>query len=76
MGKKKDKSKIAKKMKKLNKKMMKLQKNTKLQKKMKNAGGEGTKEDRSDIPKLLRSAILLRAMFDVGCFPPNTPPRA
>jgi hypothetical protein len=51
MGKKKDKSKIAKKMKKLNKKMMKLQrKTTKLQKKMKNAGREGTKEDRSDIP--------------------------
>jgi hypothetical protein len=50
MGKKKDKSKIAKKMKKLNKKMMKLQKKAaKLQKKMKNAGEKGTKVDRSDI---------------------------
>jgi hypothetical protein len=42
MGKKKDKSKIAKKMKKLNKKMLKLQK------KMKKAGVKGTKVDRSD----------------------------
>ena len=51
MGKKKGKSKIAKKMKKLNKKMMKLQKKTaKLQKKMKHAGEKGTKVDRSDIP--------------------------
>jgi uncharacterized protein YlxW (UPF0749 family) len=50
MGKKRDKSKIAKKMKKLNKKMMKLQKKaTKLQKKMKNAGEKGTKVDRSDV---------------------------
>jgi uncharacterized protein YlxW (UPF0749 family) len=49
MGKKKDKSKIAKKMKKLNKKMLKLQKKTaKLQKKMKKAGVKGTKVDRSD----------------------------
>ena len=51
MGKKRDKSKIAKKMKKLNKKMMKLQKKaTKLQKKMKNAGAKSTKVDRSDVP--------------------------
>ena len=50
MGKKRDKSKIAKKMKKLNKKMMKLQKKAmKLQKKMKNAGEKGTKVDRSDV---------------------------
>jgi hypothetical protein len=44
MGKKKEKAKIAKKMKKLNKKMLKLQK------KMKNAGAKGTKVDRSDVP--------------------------
>jgi hypothetical protein len=44
VGKKKEKAKIAKKMKKLNKKMLKLQK------KMKNAGAKGTKVDRSDVP--------------------------
>jgi hypothetical protein len=44
MGKKKNKSKLAKKMKKLNKKMLKLQK------KMKKAGVKGTKVDRSDNP--------------------------
>ena len=50
MDKKKNKSKLAKKMKKLNKKMMKLQKKTtKLQKRMKNAGEKGTKVDRSDV---------------------------
>jgi hypothetical protein len=50
MGKKKMKSKIAKKMKNLNKKMMKLQKKTmKLQKKMKKTDGKRTKVDRSDV---------------------------
>ena len=50
MGKKKKKSKLAKKMKNLNKKMMKLQKKTtKLQKKMKKAGERGTKVDKSDV---------------------------
>jgi DNA-binding protein YbaB len=44
MGKKKSKSKLAKKMKKLNKKMLKLQK------KMKKAGVKGTKVDRLDNP--------------------------
>jgi hypothetical protein len=49
MGKKRDISKIAKKMKNVNKKMMKLQKKTyKLQMKMKSAGQKGTKVDRSD----------------------------
>ncbi len=43
MGKKKDRSKIAKKVKKLNKKMMKLQK------KMRKSGGKNTKVDRSDV---------------------------
>jgi hypothetical protein len=51
MGKKKGKSKIAKKTKKLNKKMMKLQMRTaKLQKKMKISGEKSTKVDRSDNP--------------------------
>ena len=50
MGKKRDKSKIAKKMKKLNKTMTKLQKKaTKLQQKMKNAGVKGTKVDRPNV---------------------------
>jgi hypothetical protein len=49
MGKKKNKSKLAKKMKKLNKKMMKLQKKTtKLRKRMKKDGEQGMKVDRSD----------------------------
>ena len=54
MGKKKQKSKLAKKMKKLNKKMTKLQrKAAKLQKKM--TGGKGTKVDRSDNPLISRT---------------------